>query len=107
MNKQNAIALSLAVWTWLAANPGKPKENLPKPLYDAVKGLVDKCPLCEYQGSIGKRSKRDRSCPGCPLDTAGENCFQEDSAYQAWQFGNQDKKSAKRIRNILIVEVLK
>jgi len=48
MTKQEAKELLLGVWRYLAEHPEvRHKQELPENLYDKIKDLAARCPLCE------------------------------------------------------------
>ena len=58
--KQWAKTLSLEVWRYLRDHPSiEVKEQLPTCLWERIKELRCRCPLCEVLGT--------QTCSGCPL----------------------------------------
>lgn len=49
LTERKAIEISLELWTWLAANPLKGKEDFPKYVEYGIAEFESKCPLCELR----------------------------------------------------------
>lgn len=79
LSKRKAKRDAVAVWQWLADNPGKCKSDLPKHVYESIKDDESRCPLC----TLFARSKKNR-CAKCPLVLAGIGCSNEGSPYIVW-----------------------
>jgi hypothetical protein len=71
MTKQEAKELCLEVWGHLRDHPEiEEKEKLPEYLYNRIKFLESRCPLCHI----------NPGCFGCPLYTHG-GCIEKMNAF--------------------------
>jgi len=78
MTKQEAKELTLEVWQFLEYHPDiEYKHDLPDYLWDKIKYLKDRCPLCSLY--MGTDIYRD-TCPECPL----VSCVVAGSAFHRW-----------------------
>jgi len=81
MTAVEAKELSLEIWRYMAEHPKiKSKSELPKRLFEKIKSLSEKCPLCEHFHLMNKKLYRYRKidkrlCEGCPLNTDHLFCF--------------------------------
>jgi len=95
MTQKKAKEISLEIWQYLADNPEiRDKKDLPKKLYNKIRFMPNKCPLC-------KEFLNDRwdFCPGCPL----RSCISTRSLYFKWKKGfvKEHWEAAKKIVEIL------
>jgi hypothetical protein len=99
MTQKEAKEISLEVWRYLAKHPECfSKDVLPDELWEKIHDLTSECPLCEL-------FYIDDFCPGCPLDTAGENCLDR-SAYQRWAESALDDTETRRKTATRIVKII-
>jgi len=76
MTEKESKELTIEVWTYLAEHPEiRRKYELPKILYEKIKDLELKCPLCELFFEY--------ACTGCPLATTGDCCM-DGGVYHCW-----------------------
>jgi hypothetical protein len=97
MTQKEAKELTLELWRYLAEHPECYKKNqVPKDLYDRIKRLTYKCPLC----SIFWR----RGCDRCPLKNAGDQCHVSGSVYDVWS--DSGEKAIRKAAAEHIVEIV-
>jgi hypothetical protein len=85
MTEKESKELIIEVWTHLAEHPEiRLKNELPEELYDKIKNLEARCPLCALFLGPG--------CTGCPLDAAGHCCASHDSYYYRWAWAKTKKE---------------
>jgi len=92
--ERSAVRWSIKMWSWLARNPGKSKEDYFKLYginiedYPHEQYWDANCPLCEYQINSG-----NDSCVSCPLNyislcSSGHAA----SAYVKWKYALANAK---------------
>jgi len=87
-----AVNLSIEVWEYLYTHSEiKSKNDLPEGLFDKIKNLAYKCPLCDYFLDCGIL------CTDCPL----KYCLNDNSNYKKWYFSNSKKLRAKHAGRIM------
>jgi hypothetical protein len=92
MTKQEAKALSLEVWRWLAKHPEiLYKSQLPERLYRKIACLQFRCPLCEVF----------LECTSCPLNVCNPNNSCADGAYAAWTYADSDERREAAAQKIV------
>lgn len=80
MTRRRAWELSLLVWSYLAEFPEiRTKAQLPKAIYDRIRDLYFRCPLCEAY-CLEKRS--GVTCAGCPIE---RRCIHGPRLYARWE----------------------
>ena len=95
MTAKEAKDLSIEVWSILAEQGLVQKEELPKILFDKIKSLRGRCPLCEFFTAVPGFCPDSGGC--CPLNN-GYPCYY--GLYSNWMRARtvEDKKSyAKQI----------
>jgi hypothetical protein len=101
MTRKEAKELTLELWRYLAEHPEcYQKDMVPQDIYDKVKALESKCPLCEVF------NKPPNYCVSCPLYKADEWCLNDGSAWYRWfrsAFDNpgERKEAANQIVKIV------
>lgn len=103
MNVKRAKELSMAIWKHLRDHPEKDsKTQLPKWLYQKIKGCVHQCPLC----SLYFPNKETVMCEHCPLFIDGMECDNEKHPFYIWWNAttNEERKESageiyKQIKN--------
>ena len=110
MTKKEAKSLTIEVWQYLADHPEiKSKLDLPKELYEKIRPLLSRCPLCEW---VFRKNKGLMIIPmickkvGCPLALAKHNCnYDPENYYNQWEQWDstpqQRKEAAQGIVNIV------
>jgi len=95
--------LTIELWLYLARHPEIYRKSMvPDPLLKRIEGLINKCPLCHiFMGPHGSQYADPSNCGGCPLFEAREGCHLFDSPYNQWTFGEDRKKNAKKIVDIV------
>jgi hypothetical protein len=93
-----AVNLSIEVWEYLYTHSEiKFKEALPKKLYNEIKDMTGRCPLCDYYTVT---EVYPDYCINCPLGY----CLEMGSPYKKWFHSTTKKLRAKyagRIVDIL------
>jgi hypothetical protein len=82
MTLKEAIELTLEMWSYLVEHPEiKYKSSLPKELWDKIKNMATKCPVCEYDNF-----EANGDCETCPLalSKTGWICISKNHPYSAW-----------------------
>jgi len=103
--ERSAVRWSIKLWSWLAKNPSKDKEDYFKFYGINIKDYPYEqywdanCPLCQYQTN----SREDDSCISCPLNYISLcSNGHPASAYVKWRYAlaNADiqRKEAEEIR---------
>ncbi|MDR2602676.1 MAG: hypothetical protein LBC53_09575 [Spirochaetaceae bacterium] len=88
MDFKKAKELALEKWEYLAKYPEAYKlTDLPDALYKKLVNLSFYCPLCEI-------FMRADGCNGCPLDGAGQNCYDKNSLFRRWMARRSAANSA-------------
>jgi hypothetical protein len=93
VTKQEAKAMTLEVWGYLAEHPEiKEKRCLPDYLFNKIRHLVCGCPLCEVFESVGI------GCFGCPLSVGGLCCASRGRSFSLWvrAENDQDRRAAAK-----------
>jgi len=73
MTDRELKKLAIAEWEFFIDHPWiNGKEKLPIEIYNKIKGMINKCVLCE-------KYRRMNICEGCPIDY----CF-DNGLYFAW-----------------------
>jgi hypothetical protein len=68
------IQKTIDIWKFLAEDGNREKEDFPS-FAQEYSHLEAECPLCDVIASI---------CTGCPLNTAGQCCYNAGSHYDTW-----------------------
>ena len=107
--RKEAKKLTLEMWQYLRDHPERlVKSQLPKEIWDKIKDMSLNCPLCQVFNSdqTGTHFYEWVPCMGCPLDAAGENCKNLESAYSKWArtWYDPDVKRRTASRIVEIVE---
>jgi len=90
MTKQEAKELSLEVWRYLAEHPEiSSKANLPEPLFDKIKVMMNQCPLCELPPKEFCKGQK------CPLNRCRGIC---PTRYRHGSRGRKHEEKNKFIR---------
>jgi hypothetical protein len=99
MTQKEAKELTLEMWRYLADNPDfLTKSSLPLYTYARIRGLRNRCPLCEL--FVGGDEKRP--CAFCPLFLAeGLDCTEEGSAYNRWVYAETEAERGKAAERIV------
>jgi hypothetical protein len=101
MTQKEAKELCLELWRYLAEHPEcYYKRQVPRGIYDKVRNLKSKCPLCEVF------SIPPTYCVACPLYNANECCLDDGSLWYRWYHTlfyelSERKESAMRIVEIV------
>lgn len=78
--RRHTKTLSLRIWRWLADNPLRTKDDLPKGIADRVRIDDSRCPLC----TMFIRNNDEEDCVGCPLNIKGMTCYNEEHKFRRW-----------------------
>jgi hypothetical protein len=106
MTKKEAKAITLELWGYLAAHPEcESKRDVSDYIYAKIKDSPYKCLLCDLYNK-NTAEKRRRFCDGCPLDAAGENCFNSTSAWISWG-DTPEGKAGNRLRKRAAVKIVR
>ena len=84
LTRKKALEISIALWTWIADNPGKDKGEWPGWNKDGI--MYAACPLCECGHWERYKNKKCR-CVLNPKHIAKCGCF--DTAYMAWDYSDE------------------
>ncbi len=79
LTKKLALQITEELWTWLAEEDGRKKEDWPE--WGKYREMDHDCALCEYTG-LESRFKED--CSGCPYREKFCHCQNELSPYNDW-----------------------
>lgn len=92
LSYRKSLQICKALWTWLAANPTKHKEDWPgwKKFERGHRSFQASCPCCEYMYQNAKQG--DETCNLCPLIgyAWANDCMDEHGPYKQWDFAHRD-----------------
>lgn len=109
--KRTALQFTEDLWTWLAVNPEKEKEDYPEWEKNggSIPDMVYDCPCCEYIVSVAGLTGPDelerwgynrKDCARCPLSKLWPNgdCQSARSPFMAWWNANPKGRFGRLIR---------
>jgi len=86
MNEQKAKDLSIEVWEEIVERELLDKEDLSAQVFNKVKNMPGKCPLCALFNEQITSIEWQNNCSGCPLKEAGQQCLKsgDEDYYSIW-----------------------
>ena len=104
LTKEQAIDLSIELWTWLAKT-GKEKDDwLGWDKYGGRWAIWSNCFLCEYDALLcGEEAENEKQCSYCPLTEEFGDCYK--TYFYNWELATTPKTRKKYA--LLFLEQLK